>query len=135
MHLRAQHGRYDHFGLGTEPEPPPTFRRHVRLDSPVGASRQCPSPGRTRRQACHRDAQGPPEFGVGVTGETEVALTEEFEMMSTAPARGGPGADDTSNVLPVVLELSEAADLVDDLPEPPPRAQHGARERGHAREL
>ena len=34
-------------------------------------------------------------IGVGVTGETEVALTEEFEMMSTAPARGGPAAEDT----------------------------------------
>jgi len=83
-------------------------------------------------------------------------------MMSTAPARGRPGADDTDDRLPSVLalgetgdlsegdlseladpeelaavaELAEAAELseTDELP-PPPRAQHGARERGHAREL
>jgi RNA polymerase sigma-B factor len=88
-------------------------------------------------------------------------LTEEFEMMSTAPARGGPAADDTEGILPAVLELdetaalgddggladvadvaavaelAEAAELTDsaDLPSPAPRAQHGPRERGHAREL
>src|SRR5262249_50252338 len=58
-----------------------------------------------------RDAQEPPDFGVGVTGETEVALTEEFEMMSTAPARGAPGADDTGDGLPAVLALGESGDL------------------------
>ncbi len=82
-------------------------------------------------------------------------------MMSTAPARGGPAADDTEGILPAVLELDEAAALSDDggladvadvaavaelaeaaeltdsadLPSPAPRAQHGPRERGHAREL
>ncbi len=82
-------------------------------------------------------------------------------MMSTAPARGGPAADDTEGILPTVLELdetaalgddggladvadvaavaelAEAAELTDsaDLPSPAPRAQHGPRERGHAREL
>ena len=82
-------------------------------------------------------------------------------MMSTAPARGGPAADDTEGILPAVLELdetaalgddggladvadvaavaelAEAAELTDsaDLPSPAPRAQHGPRERGHAREL
>jgi RNA polymerase sigma-B factor len=90
-------------------------------------------------------------------------LTEEFEMMSTAPARGAPGADDADSGLPSVLELGESPDLgglsdpaelaeVADLPEagelsdvgeladsdalpPPPARAHGARERGHAREL
>ncbi len=102
-------------------------------------------------------------------------------MMSTAPARGRPGADDADCGLPPVLELgdtsglggnpelseladpaefgdattgpaeagelapadelgeggelAEADELTDDLPSPPARAQHGARERGHAREL
>ena len=64
-------------------------------------------------------------------------------MMSTAPARGAPAADDTDGVLPAVLELSDAEELSgavelvgpDDLQAPPPRAQHGPRERGHAREL
>ena len=50
-----------------------------------------------------------------MTGETEVALTEEFEMMSTAAARGGSAADDTDPLVPVVLELAEAVDLPDDL--------------------
>jgi RNA polymerase sigma-B factor len=87
-------------------------------------------------------------------------LTEEFEMMSTAPARGGPAADDTEGILPTVLELDQTADLGDggladvadvaavaelaeaaeltdngELPAPAQRAQHGPRERGHAREL
>jgi hypothetical protein len=77
-----------------------------------------------------------------VTGETEVTLTEEFEMMSTAPAREGPAADDTDGVVPAVLELSDAEELAgvveiadpEDLPVPS-RAQHGPRERGYAREL
>ncbi len=64
-------------------------------------------------------------------------------MMSTAPARGAPAADDTDGVLPAVLELSDAEELSgavelagpDDLQAPPPRAQHGPRERGHARDL
>jgi RNA polymerase sigma-B factor len=113
-------------------------------------------------------------------------------MMSTAPARGRPGADDTDGRMPSVLELGETTDLgdlaegdgdltdpdgdlpdadgeladpdaeladpdaelaspdpvglgeladvteladPDELPPPPARAQHGARERGHAREL
>src|SRR5258708_5948832 len=135
MHFRAQPGRYDHFGLGAEPQPPPPFRRHVRMDGSVGPGWHRGGAGWTRRQACHRDAQGPPKLGVGVTGETEVALTEEFEMMSTAAARGGPAADDSDNVLPVLLERSEAPDLGDDLPEPSSRARPGARERGHARGL
>ncbi len=71
-----------------------------------------------------------------MTGEIEVSLTEEFETMSTAAARGAPAADDTESILPAVLELSDAAELTDtDLPPPATRAQHGARERGHAREL
>ncbi len=54
--------------------------------------------------------------------------------MSTAAARGAPAADDTEVVLPAVLELSDAAELTD-TDVPPPRAQHGAKERGHARQL
>ena len=63
-------------------------------------------------------------------------------MMSTAPARGGPAADDTDGAVPAVLELSDAEELAgvveiadaEDLPVTA-RAQHGPRERGHAREL
>ncbi|HSR84306.1 MAG TPA: RNA polymerase sigma factor SigF [Streptosporangiaceae bacterium] len=77
-----------------------------------------------------------------MTGETEVALTEEFETMSTAPARGGPAADGTDGVVPAVLELGDAEELAEvpeladtgELPGPA-RAQHGPRERGHARDL
>ena len=69
-----------------------------------------------------------------MTGETEVALTEEFEMLS-ASARVGPGSDDADGLGPAVLELSDAGDLPEDLAQAPMRAQHGARERGHAREL
>ena len=86
----------------------------------------------------------------GVTGETEteVSLTEESEMMTTAPARGLPGADDADGTLPAVLELSAESDLAEavefadagELAEagdltPPPRVQHGARERSRARDL
>src|ERR1700756_5804911 len=81
------------------------------MDSALSLGRHRGGAGRTGRQASHREAQGPPESGVGVTGETEVALTEEFEMMSTAPARGGPGADDTDDGLPPVLALGETGDL------------------------
>ena len=81
-------------------------------------------------------------------------------MKSAAPARGRPGADDTDGTLPAVLELSEDNDLSDagelgdaaglsdagglgdaaDLSDaadltPPPRVQHGARERSRARDL
>ena len=69
-----------------------------------------------------------------MTGETEVALTEEFEMLAAAPAGGGSAADDPDGAGPAVLELSAETDPGDDTP-PPMRAQHGARERGHAREL
>src|SRR5215472_6910711 len=63
-------------------------------------------------------------------------------MMSTAPARGGPAAEDTDGVVPAVLELSDADELAEvaeltetaELPTPA-RAQHGPRERGHARDL
>jgi RNA polymerase sigma-B factor len=88
----------------------------------------------------------------GVTGETEtgVGLTEESKMKSAAPARGKPGADDTDGTLPAVLELSEDSALAeaDEFSEaaalaepdaadltPPPRIQHGARERSRARDL
>src|SRR5215472_4360462 len=53
----------------------------------------------------------------------------------SAPARGGPDADDADSLVPAVLELNEAGELAEDLAELPARAQHGARERGHAREL
>ena len=68
-----------------------------------------------------------------MTGETEVALTEEFELMST-PATAA-AADDPDGLGPAVLELSEETELTEEVPPPPMRAQHGARERGHAREL
>src|ERR1700739_615204 len=88
------------------------------MDSAFSLGQHRGGAGRTGRQASHRDAQEPPESGVGVTGETEVALTEEFEMMSTASARGGPGSDDADNRLPSVLELGETPDL-GRLPGPP----------------
>ena len=78
--------------------------------------------------------------------------------MSAAPAMGRPGADDAENPVPAVLDLEGTGDLgepgpigepiseedelatVTDLAtgeftEPPPRVQHGPRERNRAREL
>jgi RNA polymerase sigma-B factor len=81
--------------------------------------------------------------------------------MSAAPARGRPGANDADSALPAVLDLPEAEDLAEredlaepgelaegeglaapgelsdagDLIEPPPRMQHGPRERNRARNL
>ena len=69
--------------------------------------------------------------------------------MSAAPARGLPAADDADIALPAVLDLAEAEDLAgrrnltepgelgeaEDLADPPPRMQHGPRERNRARDL
>jgi RNA polymerase sigma-B factor len=69
--------------------------------------------------------------------------------MSAAPARGRTGADDAEGTLPAVLELADAEELAEredlaepaelsdagDLTEPPPRMQHGPRERNRARDL
>jgi RNA polymerase sigma-B factor len=99
-----------------------------------------------------------------VTGETEVALTEDFETASAAPGtRRQPGDEDadTQAVLDFTdaTELADAADLADaefadaagladpeladaarpviseELVEPQEKLAHAGRERGHAREL
>jgi RNA polymerase sigma-B factor len=96
-----------------------------------------------------------------VTRETDVAVTEEFETPSVAAMRAPAGDSDQANaaVFPIgdteepadaedapageaesgeapdAADLAEVGDLPDDLPLPSVRAQHGAKERGHAREL
>ena len=87
-----------------------------------------------------------------MTGETEVALTEEFDAMP-APLPGGLAASgEPDGPDPAVLSFAGAAGLdpgairPGDLPEndqgeiaeamaQAPRIQHGSRERNHAREL
>jgi RNA polymerase sigma-B factor len=80
-----------------------------------------------------------------VTGETELALTEETDTGPTEPA-GLAAAGEPDAPEPAVLgfagdDLDAAALRGDDLAEKPdlmaetPRIQHGARERGYAREL
>ena len=70
-----------------------------------------------------------------MTGEVEVALTEEFETMTAAPA-GGPALADTEEVLAVAglipdeLEVEASEQLSGAI-----RIQHAVRDRGHAREL
>ncbi len=90
-----------------------------------------------------------------MTGEIEVALTEEYQSTAAAPAGGGaagdadaPGAavidirdaeaddepdedDDTAEL--AVADTSEAAEAAEAAPAP--RLQHPPRERGRAREL
>src|SRR5258707_6200655 len=70
-----------------------------------------------------------------MTGEVEVALTEEFETMTAAPA-GGQALADTEEVLAVAGLIAE--DLEEDASEHLSgaiRIQHAVRDRGHAREL
>jgi RNA polymerase sigma-B factor len=81
-----------------------------------------------------------------VTGETEIALTEEFDAMPAAPG-GLAAAGEPASPEPAVLSFSGAAELdpasvrSDDLADQAevaadtPRIQHGTRERSHAREL
>jgi RNA polymerase sigma-B factor len=84
-----------------------------------------------------------------VTGETEVALTEEFDAM---PAGGLAAAREPDSPDPAVLSFAGAAGLdpagiragevaesdpseIADAMAEAPRIQHGSRERTHAREL
>lgn len=81
-----------------------------------------------------------------MTGETEIALTEEFDAMPAAPG-GLAAAGEPASPEPAVLSFSGAAELdpasvrSDDLADQAevaadtPRIQHGTRERSHAREL
>jgi RNA polymerase sigma-B factor len=87
-----------------------------------------------------------------VTGEAEVALTEEFETVQAGPAGGLAAAPDSDGQAAQVLDFREALEA----PEPEPagsragddgeaaaahkaagsaRVQHAARERGYARDL
>jgi RNA polymerase sigma-B factor len=69
------------------------------------------------------------------SGEVEVALTEEFETMTAAPA-GGQALADTEEVLAVAGLIAEELD--EDGSEQLSgaiRIQHAVRDRGHAREL
>jgi RNA polymerase sigma-B factor len=95
-----------------------------------------------------------------VTGETEVALTEDFETISATPHAGlQPGSDDADSQ--AVLEFAEATQLAagaeltdaeladaaglagddvravasEEFEAPPEKVTHSGRERGHAREL
>ncbi len=70
-----------------------------------------------------------------MTGEVEVALTEEFETMTAKPA-GGPALAETEQVLAVAGLIAEEVD--EDGSEQLSgaiRIQHAVRDRGHAREL
>jgi RNA polymerase sigma-B factor len=87
-----------------------------------------------------------------VTGETEVALTEEFDTMPAAGPDGLAAAPQPDSPDPAVLSFAGAAgldpaglragevaeadqgEIVEALAEVP-RIQHGSRERNHAREL
>ena len=70
-----------------------------------------------------------------MTGEVEVALTEEFETMTAEPA-GGQALADTDDVLAVAELIADEIDeggaeqLSGAI-----RIQHAVRDRGHAREL
>src|SRR6266567_1433901 len=70
-----------------------------------------------------------------MTGEVEVALTEEFETMTAQPA-GGQALAETEQVLAVAGLIAEEVD--EDGSEQLSgaiRIQHAVRDRGHAREL
>src|SRR5258708_36791871 len=70
-----------------------------------------------------------------MTGEVEVALTEEVEAMTAAPG-GGQALADTEEVLAVAGLIAE--ELEEDASEHLSgaiRIQHAVRDRGHAREL
>jgi RNA polymerase sigma-B factor len=87
-----------------------------------------------------------------VTGETEIALTEEFDTMPAAAPGGLAAAGEPDSPDPAVLSFAGAAgldpagiragevaeadqgEIVEAIAEAP-RIQHGSRERTHAREL
>jgi RNA polymerase sigma-B factor len=87
-----------------------------------------------------------------VTGETEVALTEEFDAMPAAVPGGLAAAGEPDSPDPAVLSFAGAAGLdpaglragevaeadageIVEVMAEAPRIQHGSRERTHAREL
>jgi RNA polymerase sigma-B factor len=83
-----------------------------------------------------------------VTGEAEIALTEDFETMP-APAAGRPGAGESDGAAAALLDFRDAAEIEAAGLRPdagdedagsaealvPARIQHPPRERGHARDL
>src|SRR5258708_14888682 len=70
-----------------------------------------------------------------MTGEVEVALTEEFETMTAEPA-GGQALSDTAEVIAVADLLADEADAgATEQLSGAIRIQHAVRDRGHAREL
>src|SRR5260370_14500527 len=70
-----------------------------------------------------------------MTGEVEVALTEEFETMTAVPA-GGQALADTDEVLAVAgLLAEELEEGASEQLSGAIRIQHAVRDRGHAREL
>src|SRR5215470_5545646 len=70
-----------------------------------------------------------------MTGEAEVALTEEFETMTADPA-GGQALADTDDVMAVAgLITDEIDDETAEQLSGAIRIQHAVRDRGHAREL
>jgi RNA polymerase sigma-B factor len=84
-----------------------------------------------------------------VTGEAEVALTEEFETLGAAPTEGPAAGDESDGPAATVLDFRDATELesadlrtgnADDGAAAQhtagaARIQHAARERGHARVL
>jgi len=84
-----------------------------------------------------------------VTGEAEIALTEDFETMPAGPPAGRPGAGDSDGAAAALLDFRDAAEIEaaglhaddgdEDADSPdaliPARIAHAPRERGHAREL
>ncbi len=95
----------DDLGLGAEPDAAAAGQRHLRLD---GADRAGGQRGRVRgagRPAHDCHAQEPPGIGVSVTGETEIALTEEFDAMAAAMPEGlaAAGEPDSPDLGPAGL--------------------------------
>src|SRR5215469_13332671 len=72
-----------------------------------------------------------------MTGEVEVALTEEFETMTAEPAGGQAVGGDADDVLTVagLIEQEIDDDESDEQLSGAIRIQHAVRDRGHAREL
>src|SRR5258708_39437385 len=71
-----------------------------------------------------------------MTGEVEVALTEEFETMTAEPA-GGQAVSDADDVLAVAGLIEQEIDDDDSAEQLSGaiRIQHAVRDRGHAKEL
>src|SRR3984885_16094012 len=146
MWLHAQPGHDDDRRVRSVPGPAAASQRHLRLDGAYRAGRKRGRERGPRRRADHRAAEDKRVVGVGVTGEIEVALTEEFETTVAEQAEDlavGETAGDSA-----VIDFQEAGQVeavdIDALLEGGGEAdatlgttkiQHAARERGRAREL